>query len=141
MLRKLIKKINDIIQWTKKWHFFHVLHVGTFLLTAICDLFIAFVFVTYCILNHHVKNIFRIESLEFVLLCIIICLLISPFTALIATIVEIFVIIKKKIQHKVLSVESPFFIKSKRYNTLYILSFLFNTFCLIWFFRCMLYLM
>lgn len=132
MFRKLIEKINNFIQWTKKWHFCHILFVGNFVLTAICDLFIIFVFATFCILNH--QNFFRIESLEFVLFCIIICLLILPFTIVIGIIVEIYVIIKKKILHEKLYVESSFFRESKKYNTLYILSFLFNTFSLIWLF-------
>ena len=32
MYKKFIKKINNWIQWTKQWHFFHILFVGSFLM-------------------------------------------------------------------------------------------------------------
>lgn len=35
MLKKIFNKIDNFIQWTKKWHFFHIVFVGplTFLIT------------------------------------------------------------------------------------------------------------
>ena len=125
MLRQLIKKLNNFIQWTKKWHFFHILFVGNFLFIAIYFLFLIFIALLDCIFNNNITAYLSIESLSFILFSIILCLAITPYTTIIATILEIFIIITKKIQKKTIQITNSFLIDNPKYNILYTVSFIY----------------
>ena len=60
-MRKFIEKINNWIQWTKQWHFFHVLFIGTLLLFSIF-----FFKIMLCIELIDIKNISIISIFNFI---------------------------------------------------------------------------
>ncbi len=126
MFRRFIENINKFIQWTKKWHFFHVLFVAIF--ACFFPLFVLFfisVFIDIFSILVEKKSISSIIEgyllpfgggiMFFVLLMIIFSLL--------GLIVEIFVTIKRAFARKSISVESSFLLENKYYNYIYHFAF------------------
>ena len=127
MLRKCIKKINSAIQWTKKWHFFHVLFIGPFILLLIIFLLFsdpgASNSVTYP--NSVDPTTIYPDTPEFiatvVILLVIACIHVSLKAA---SIVEVLAVVIKAILRRKLCVEWNFLLNNKLYNIIYILSIL-----------------
>ena len=127
MLRKCIKKINSAIQWTKKWHFFHVLFIGPFILLLIIFLLFsdpgASNSVTYP--NSVDPTTIYPDTPEFiatvVILLVIACIHVSLKAA---SIVEVLAVVIKAILRRKLCVEWNFLLNNKLYNIIYVLSIL-----------------
>ena len=128
VLRKCIKKINSAIQWTKKWHFFHVLFIGPFilLLTIILLLYSIDTTHTYETCSNCVDpTTIYPDTPEFiatvVILLVIACIHVSLKAA---SIVEVLAVVIKAILRRKLCVEWNFLLNNKLYNIIYVLSIL-----------------
>ena len=133
MIRKLINKLYIFIQWTKKWHFCHVLFISNFLFMTLYSLLIIFIAFIDIVLNNQFIEIFSIKTiLLFYWFNCIMCFFVTMYTLPIALIVEIIIFCKNRIQHKNNLVISPFLTKNNKYNKLYMIAFLSNIACLVW---------
>lgn len=148
MFRKFIEKINSVIQWTKQWHFFHVLFVGSFVIALIpyiiniLMLIFDFIFlieqIITTILGRHSEIITddHIVAGEIVIIFtfIITYILASIFTSILGLIVELSIFIKRRSSDKPLTVTSSFLTKNKIYNFIYYNAFItFFVFCILCF--------
>ena len=107
-MRKFIEKINNAIQWTKKFHFFHISFITPFIITIL----IILIAIPY---SETINELFSCWIIvNFILLYII-----PP----IALIVEIVIMIIRKWTHKSIYV-SKSIVENKYYNIVYILSIL-----------------
>ncbi len=138
VLRKCIKKINSAIQWTKKWHFFHVLFIVTFslLLTIILLLYSIDTTHTYETCSNCVDpTTIYPDTPEFIrdafVLLIIICLHAGLMAA---PITEILAVVIKAILRKKLCVEWNFLLNNKFYNIFYYFSIIYILTCAIYFY-------
>ncbi len=127
MLRKCIKKINSAIQWTKKWHFFHVLFIGPFILLLIIFLLFsdpgASNSVTYP--NSVDPTTIYPDTPEFLTVVVIFIVIACIYLSLMAApIVEVLAVVIKAILRRKLCVEWNFLLNNKFYNIIYILSIL-----------------
>ena len=137
VLRKCIKKINSAIQWTKKWHFFHVLFIGPFILLLIIFLLFsdpgASNSVTYP--NSVDPTTIYPDTPEFardvIVILVIICLHVSLMAA---PIVEVLAVVIKAILRKKLCVEWNFLLNNKFYNIFYYFSIIYILTCAIYFY-------
>ena len=107
-MRKFIEKINNIIQWTKKFHFFHISFVIPFIITIL----IILIAIPYS------KTISEPYTYS-LLIAFISILLMTPL----ALIIEVLIIIIRKWTHKNFYV-SEAITKNKLYNIIYIISIL-----------------
>lgn len=111
MVRKFIEKINNIIQWTKKFHFFHISLVLPFLFSALFFLF----------------GVICEKSINILDLCeILYCFLLFCFVTISIILQIIFFLIYKK-THKKFYVSKKL-LSNKLYDILYIISILFFIF-------------
>ena len=127
VLRKCIKKIDTAIQWTKKWHFFHVLFIGPFILLLIIFLLFsdpgASNSVTYP--NSVDPTTIYPDTPEFLTVVVIFIVIACIHLSLMAApIVEVLAVVIKAILRRKLCVEWNFLLNNKFYNIIYILSIL-----------------
>ncbi len=114
MFRKFIEKYYKIIQWTKKWHFFHILVIipGIFTLWEMISAFILYITKTPGTTN--------LDIILGDLYAAPLVLAISEFLMFfVAIVVEILVIIIRAIARKPFCVLSYFLSKNKIYNFIY----------------------
>jgi hypothetical protein len=121
MIRKLINKLYNFIQWTKKWHFCHVLFVpATFatLLTSDCFILLCLI---YDLLQQHKTTSFEeiaaIHCFCYEITCI--CLFIP------AVITQIFFITFNSIKSRKPFVTNNFLLNNKVYNTVYVIAIMY----------------
>ena len=114
ILRKFIEKFYSFIQWTKKWHFFHILVIipGIFTLWAMIDA---------CVL--YITKTFGTTDLDTILGDLFGAPLVLGFSVylmfFIAAAVELLIIIIRAIARKPFCVLSSFFSNNKIYNFIY----------------------
>ena len=114
MFRKFIEKFYNIIQWTKKWHFFHILVIipGMFTLWAMISAFVLYITKTPGTTN--------LDIILGDLYAAPLVLAISEFLMFfVAIVVEIFVIVIRAIARKPFCVLSNFLSNNKIYNFIY----------------------
>ena len=137
MIKRFLKRINDLIQWTKKWHFFHVFMLST-----------TYMYIYFFLETHHIDllNIpLIIEQIVYYmnhipdLLNVINNLIEFYFLELLfggmAEIVYIPFVIGIQLlfwtinwfKHKNIQVQSKFLLKNKIYNCVYIAAFIHTT--------------
>ena len=129
MLRKCIKKIDSIIQWTKKWHFFHVLFIGPFILLSSVFAYAysrdystsSSVSCPNCVdpttIYPDTPEFLTVVVIFIVIACIHLSLMAAP-------VVEVLAVVIKAILRRKLCVEWNFLLNNKLYNIIYILSIL-----------------
>ncbi len=116
MFKSFFNKITNFYNWTKKWHFFHVLFIPTSLF-----------FLCNCILFLLVKYIIKDYSNYQILLITWICFfIIHLIFLLIAIILEVLFAVINWIKYKNIQIRTSFFIKNKIYNFVYLFAFLCN---------------
>ncbi len=124
MFRKFIEKINNFIQWTKKWHFCHVLFVGTFLLVVpYIFLFLKNLISEIIILIQMPNCIF--ESFDYIPFWIFYFVGTLIVIAFLALIIQVFTIIKRAFARKSIFVQSSFLLHNQYYNRFYTISFIY----------------
>ena len=124
--------INKFIQWTKKFHFFHVFFVAPFLLTlvtidAFCLYFTCVNFIISIISNDF--SIFNIKEgfesfCNFLKFHSYYYILFFFYTTIFSFFTEIFFLMSNKIRKNSLFITNIFLLKNKLYNTIYILAIL-----------------
>ncbi len=124
MIKKLFLKIYDFIQWTKKWHFCHVVFVGaSFFGLAIYLYFLLFDILTFNLTSFllDIFKIFYYYSLYFIVTF-------AHFLFVPAIIIQIFFVIFNLIRHKKVPITSDFLLNNKKYNIVYVFAFLITIF-------------
>lgn len=129
MLKKWIKIPNDIIQWTKKWHFFHFLLVPPFLTAYVPVIFLYLFFLCLQIVNIFlgapVEIFFTKEEagpfLFYIDMMYSVTLLFSYYVAIF---LQICFFIFKLIFHEPIQIQWKFILNNRSYNIVYILSIL-----------------
>ncbi len=134
MLRKCIKKIDSIVQWTKKWHFFHVLFIGPsvilalILIDASCRDYSTSSSVSCpnCVdpttIYPDTADLIITAIFFIIVFSAHICLIVAPF-------IEVLVVVIKAIRRKKLCVEWVFLLNNKFYNIFYYFSIVYITTC------------
>lgn len=114
MFRKFIEKYYNLIQWTKKWHFFHVLVT----IPGISILWAIIYSVLYPLPDS--TDSFSIAEMWIYSLFVFIILMLSEYiTIFVAIGVELTIIIKRAIARKPFCVLSNFLNNNKIYNFIY----------------------
>ena len=121
-MKKFIKKINNAIQWTKKFHFFHITLVTPVIISTILVVLSIFDWKSF-------EDIWSSLDECYLLFNFLFIIVISP----IAIICQIIIFLISKKTHKKIYVSQRFQI-NKVYNILYIIS------CLIFIFSASLWL-
>ena len=111
MLKNILTKINNFIQWTKKWHFCHV-----FLLISS---FIMFMFTIFSLMA-----IDWIGELKFTYFFL--PEFIYIFAIVIALIIQILFSLINFCIHKNIQIKNRFLLNNKTYNGIYYLMFLYT---------------
>lgn len=119
MVRKYIKKINNFIQWTKKWHLGHCIFISDMFICLIC----IFSEMPIMTVDRLLEYLFSANILLF-----------YPAVLIVGTILAILIAVTKFIKKYPVYVESKFLLKNKTYNIVYILNWLYV--CLAFFIIC-----
>ena len=124
MLKNVITKISDTIQWTKKWHFFHVLFVPSTIF-AFLNLFISILLfiLDVCSSNNIKTSIFSLNHL-FLIWGIYTDFAIIFF--ILAVCVQILFSIINWIKYNNIQLQNQFLLRNKKYNFLYCTAFYCN---------------
>ncbi len=129
MLRKCIKKIDSIIQWTKKWHFFHVLFICPYILLSLIFIYAysrdysTSSSVSYP--NSVPPTTIYPDTPDFIATVVIFLIIACIHLSLMAApIVEVLAVVIKAILRRKLCVEWNFLLNNKLYNIIYVLSIL-----------------
>lgn len=126
MIRKFINKLYNFIQWTKKWHFCHLLLVPVFLTTILTGDLIGIFFFIYLVMQLK----FREAFLTFLYYHLLFYALVIYCITIPVTIMTIYFAIINFIKSKKPFIFNGFLLNNKYYNLIYIIS-LFNFFCFI----------
>ena len=126
-MKKILIKINNFIQWTKQWHFFHVFFIGS----ASPFIFICTIF-TFKLFSN-IKSIELtgiIENIaEFFVLTSISVFYFSTILLLPCFLIEVVYFCINTKYRKQPTIFSNFWYTNKYYNYLFVLSCLINVFC------------
>ena len=122
-IKQLLSTINNFIQWTKKWHFFHLFIIPPFLLWLFCIMLYSLFFIILFLnrVDFSVKE-FLMNDIVGSAICIQIFLYFAFF--IIALISQIIFFIVNWIKYKKSGVRNQFMLKNKKYNGIYILAFI-----------------
>lgn len=113
MLKRFFSKINDFIQWTKKWHVFHVFILLSSLVLIIMD--VEIYIETHCIHqygDYGANFLFHVFSY-----------FIYGFAIIAALVIQIIFFIINWMFHKSLPIRNRFLLYNKIYNGLYCFMF------------------
>ena len=120
MFKKIFKRINDFIQWTKKWHFFHVFIIpNTF----------TFMFICFVMPKCSLLLMDYYSNAEIVIIFFTICFLALITHAIIALCAQIFFLLSNWIKSHNINIKNKFLLNNKFYNILYIIGFIYNILC------------
>ena len=120
MLKNLITRINNFIQWTKKWHFFHLLLVpNEFAFFLICLIMFKYVLL--------LKEYY--SSLEILIVFFVISYFATTILIIIALCIQAFLLIYNWIKFHNISIKNRFLLNNKLYNILYVIAFIYNFLC------------
>jgi len=109
MLRFVIEKFNNVIQWSKKYHFFHILAIPSFFY-IVNWFWLAYIF---NILFNNTSNLQKaIEDPSFLIFFL-------TFLFAVAFIIQVIIYVKNK-KKGIIQVSYPFFLNNKIYNFFYI---------------------
>ncbi len=111
MLKNILSKINNFIQWTKKWHFFHAF----LLISSLVMLTMTGISLPY---TGWIENL----QLTYYFLSFFIYL----FAIAIALIIQILFSIINLCIHKNIQIKNHFLLKNKIYNGIYYFMFLYT---------------
>ena len=126
MFKLIFTKLNNFIQWTKKWHFFHFFVSGAALLTLFFAVVLVMFIITYlndpysirinaknsC--NGDVSALIAFSEYAFATLC----------TGIIGIFINVFCILKHLIYRKNCCITSKLLLCNKYYNIYYIIFFI-----------------
>ena len=130
-MRKFIKKINNWIQWTKQWHFFHIFFVGSFLVYNWIPFLIMYIYflgyvyelITNDITEEPFEWVFYIhDTLNWYLYT-------HLYAVLFALFVTGLIFIKKWKNKQQIKVQSSFLLNNKFYEMIYVNSVFAFLFC------------
>lgn len=122
MLKNVIAKINNFIQWTKKWHFFHALLVPN-----------TFAFIIICLVMFKCGSLLKeyYSSIEVIIVFFTMCYLAEITFIIIALCAQIFFLLFNWTKSHNTSIKNSFLLNNKTYSILYIIAFLYNILCLL----------
>lgn len=140
MIRTFIEKLNELIQWSKKWHFFHIFFALSFaILCFVVFSIIVLYFLAYIVVS--IDSIFdpspvvsdEVVSLTcddwapggviiFVLYLVILPAICSIIWFFVSLFTQIVIMIKRKRAHKSCTVQTSFLLNNQYYNIFYIIS-------------------
>ena len=120
MLKNLITRINNFIQWTKKWHFFHLLLVPN----AFACFLICLIMFKYVLL---LKEYY--SSLEILIVFFVISYFATTILIIIALCIQAFLLIYNWIKFHNINIKNRFLLNNKLYNILYVIAFIYNFLC------------
>jgi len=118
MLKKIFNILNNMIQWSKKYHFFHILAILNFFFVAHLFWFLTLLCLIAMIPIKCVSNIFGEGVLGF-LLFIFILIILQFILLFISLIIQIVICIKNR-KKGTIQISSPFLLNNKFYNFCYI---------------------
>ncbi len=114
MFKNIFQKIIGIIQWTKKWHFFHLILVPPFVISCLIDLYPILSF-----FNSTNEDWIYLPFWNYFVYVTLFCIMFS-INLFIYAIVLIYIFIRKK----TIYISNDFLLYNKFYNFVYILSLL-----------------
>ena len=129
-MRKFIEKINNWIQWTKQWHFFHVFFGIAFLIFSWNSIFYivgGIIEIVNDLLRYYfdpncIKSELEFGMSFFAFLPLqILGIIFSSILGFITGIIVEFVIYIKRRNNTALTIQSKFLLNNKWYSVLYIL--------------------
>ena len=121
MFRRFIEKIYNFIQWTKKWHFVHLLLVPTMLVTFyVSDLVIVSSVITKFVVRDYRTILYGVRDTHFHYYVYILFRMLIP-----AIIGEIFFVVFNSIRSKKLYVTNNFLLHDEIYNIAFVLSLIY----------------
>ena len=125
-MRKFIEKINNMIQWTKKFHFFHIWLIPGFLFALFPLLLLILTFLTLIFEPSIFDEMGRACGIAFFMFMFYIA--IAYFvTFLLGLVYQIILYLSARFFRKDnVHVQSKFLLNNKFYNFIYISSILFN---------------
>ena len=113
MIRTFVEKLNELIQWSKKWHFFHMFFMGTMLLAILVYVYLIF----------HCFSYGKIEYFWLILFSLFHFTCNFFYSGLMILFPVILILFIRKVCKKDLCVSGGFLLNNKRYNLLYDISF------------------
>jgi len=120
-IKKLLAVINNFIQWTKKWHFFHVFIIPPFLFSFTC-IILYFIFFIILIVNQIHFSIYEFLMNDIVGVFICLEIFLYFIFLIIAIALQILFIIINLTKHQNINIKNEFILKNKKYNGIYILA-------------------
>ena len=121
VLKNILSKINNFIQWTKKWHFCHLLFVPAMFLTLLTGDCFIFLCLIYDLLTLHKTISFEevavIHNFCYEITCI--CLFVP------VVIMQLFFVIFNSIKSRKLFVTNSFLLYNKIYNIIYVIAIIY----------------
>lgn len=124
MLKNIITKFNNFIQWTKKWHFFHVLFVPNTIFVLFTLFISIFLYIwNICFSNNTKAFIFSHDHI-FLIWANYTCLVIV-FLILAICVQSIFSIINW-MKYNTIQLQNQFLLNNRKYNFLYCTAFYCN---------------
>ena len=135
MIKRFLKKIDDLIQWTKKWHFFHVFiipfYIVFFITLAIIFIFLCdYLFIGKFNYGSMMSYICALHTFSYLVFFI---LMLEFWVALIAQTLFSFI---NWYLYRNISVRSKFLLNNKRYNNTYVIGWIFTIICFILYKTC-----
>ena len=122
MLKKIFNKVDHFIQWTKKWHFFHIVFVGplTFLITYF------FVLIPLIIIQNPPSQPITTDEFDIDIPILIFCagfiVIIFIILLFFACFVQLVLFLISLINKKTCYVRNNFLLHNKFYNKYYEIS-------------------
>ena len=136
MLKNIITKINNFIQWTKKWHFFHVFIIPSYIVLFI-TLTMIFIFICEYIYTGKFEYNFMLQYIG-VLHSVVFKLFSIYMPELwLALVVQILFSGINWYLYRNISVKSNFLLNNKRYNCIYVIIWIYAIICFILYKTCM----
>ena len=109
MLRFAIEKFNNVIQWSKKYHFFHIFAIPSFFYVVN---FFWLAYLSYILFDRNF-NLQRVVDDPYFLIFFL------TFLFAVAFIIQVIIYVKNK-KKGIIQVSYPFFLNNKIYNFFYI---------------------
>ena len=132
MIKRIFSKLYNIIQWTKKWHFFHVF---LFFTVTIWQVFIMSFLLSELITNNFkINNIINnILSMEAIIVYFFAAPIVYFASFLAASLIQIIMSFICVFSHKGIKIKSEILQYNKEYNSIYSFSFIYSALFLILF--------
>lgn len=122
MLKNFFKKINNVIQWSKKYHFFHILAIPSFFYVANIFWFINLLYFAF-IIDEKFYGTDYSQGMLGLLMFLMLTIILQMVFIIIALISQIIIFIKHR-KRGFIQISSSILLEDKVYNLFYIYTYI-----------------